>query len=257
MAHERREYIIKNYLINENFGVIVETEISILAAKFETTERIIKNDLKAVNCAIYKQRPRVKIKNLEEYSEAVNMLKLKREKNIPKYVRGKSVRTLIPQSLWIKVRKNVLEENDYCCSVCGFTTENLKQLQVHEEWEIDKENIVIKLVGLSLLCHMCHSSKHIEHTYFRTAEKDKWPEVKQKLEIHFMKVNECTQETLIASQLLAKKENPKILFLNVEDKIYQEQKLLEKAEWSYNIFDEMPLKNEVITSLKKKVNVII
>lgn len=257
VINERRKYIIENYMVNKNFGVIVETEIPLLATKFGATERVIKNDLKAVNCVIYQLKPKGKIKNLEDYKERVQTLKLKQERNLPKYVRGKSVRTLIPQSLWSKVRNNVLEENGHRCSICNFTTDNLKQLQVHEEWEINKENIVIKLAGLSLLCHMCHSSQHIENTYFRTAEKNKWPEVKQKLEIHFMKVNECTQETLIASQFLATRERLRILSPNVEDRLFQEQERLESVEWSYSLFEEMPLRDEVITALQKKVTVLV
>lgn len=242
---------------NENFGVIIETEIPLLSIKFGVAEATIKKDLKALNCEIYKLRSKLKGSKLEGYAEKVKTLKLKQERNIPKYVRGRSVRTLLPQNLWSKVRNIVLESNHHCCVICGYTTDNLPKLQVHEEWEIDKENTIIKLTGLSLLCHMCHSSKHIEHTYFRTADKGESAEVLQKLNIHFMNVNECSQETLFASQYFARKEKLNLLPPGELGKFLEEEKRLEKAEWSYRIFEEMPLRSEVIIALKKKVNVLI
>lgn len=177
---------------------------------------------------------------------------------MPKYVQNKSVRTLIGQTLWGKVRTIVLDQNNKCCSVCGYSSDDLTQLHVHEEWDFDEDNTIIKLTGLSLLCHLCHSMQHIDYTYFRSAEKDKWDEVKQKLDIHFMKVNECSLEILIASKRLAAKEQiqdkmPKARSVETLHEFFEKQKRLQSAKWSYSVFNEMPLREEVIKVLEKKV----
>lgn len=108
---------------------------------------------------------------------------------------------------------------------------------------------------------MCHSMHHLDYTYFRSAEKDKWEEEKEKLDIHFMKVNECSQEILIASKRLASKQQILDKMPNKKtgeslQQFFEKQKQLQNAKWSYSVFVEMPLRNEVMAALQKKVDVI-
>ncbi|WP_062235733.1 hypothetical protein [Fictibacillus sp. FJAT-27399] len=257
MKSERIQYLKENYMSSDSFGVIPETDTPIVASKLEVTETTLKKDLKELNYVIYKRRP-PKIKDLESYMPVLDGLKLKIERRMPKYVQHKSVRTLIGQSLWGKVRTIVLEMNNECCSACVFSPNDLTQLHVHEEWDFDEDNTTIILTGLSLLCHMCHSLHHIDYTYFRSAEKDKWEEEKEKLDIHFMKVNECSQEILIASKRLASKQQildkmPKAKTGESLQQFFEKQKKLQNANWSYSVFNEMPLREKVIRVLEKKV----
>ncbi|UTV31687.1 hypothetical protein [Bacillus altitudinis] len=260
MKQERISFIIENYMSSESFGVISEMDIPLLANELGVTETTVKKDLKELNCVIYKRKP-PKIKDLEVYQPILKGLRLKIERRMPKYVQRKSVRTLIGETLWKKVRNILLTRNNNSCSTCGFTSDELAKLHVHEEWEFDEDSTLIKLTGLSLLCHMCHSMHHTDNTYFRTAKEGKWEEVKEKLDIHFMKVNECNQEILVASKRLASKEQildkmPNAKTVDSLKEFFDKQKQLQNAKWSYSIFNEMPLREDVISALKKKVSVV-
>lgn len=255
MKDELKGFISEHYMANENFGVIVDTETPVAAEQLGITATKFKKELKAMNCLIYKARPKAP-KNPETYEDKVAALKIRKVKRMPKYLQSKSVRQLISPALWTQIRNTTLEQSNYCCSVCDYTTDNLKKLHVHEEWKVDEENLIINLTGLSLLCHMCHALKHWQHTYFRTSKTGEWPEVQRKLNLHFMRVNECSQEVLIAADRLASRTEMKVQFKKEEGfGFFEKQKQLETAEWSYSIFPEIPFREEVIFHLRKKVTV--
>lgn len=256
MKQEREKYIIENYMSSERYGVIHENEIPMLSLKFAVTETTIKKDLRELNCTIFKSKPS-KLKDLVTYKPILEGLKLKFGTRMPKYLHNKSVRSLVGQNLWGKVRSLVSIRNNKCCSICGYTTDTLTRLHVHEEWEVDEDNLIIKLVDLSFICIHCHSLQHWENTYYRTAEKGEWDEVRFKLYLHFMKVNECTQEILIAS-LRNSRGNVMHLVNSIEPsrQYVERMKYLNNAKWSYFIYEGMPLREEVIQSLEKKVNVL-
>lgn len=66
-----------------------------------------------------------------------------------------------------------------------------------------------------------------------------------------MKVNECTQEILLASRMNAKMKNWTAVNRQIE-----EFKKLDDAELSYTIYEDMPpLKDEILKFLRNKVNV--
>ncbi|GAB1810522.1 HNH endonuclease [Priestia megaterium] len=264
MKQVRIELIKNNYMVNDAFGVIDELEISVLASQFDVSETTIKKDLKEIGCIIYRRKP-PKIKELNCYMKELDGLKLKIEKRMPSYVQNKSVRKLIGDTLWGKVREVVLKQNNCCCSACGYTTDDLKGLHVHEEWEIDEDSHVIKLAGLSLLCRTCHSIKHMEYTYFGVVKqkgKSEWEKVIHKLNIHFMKVNQCTQEVLVASKSLSSKRHvldklPKFETSEQLQHHFDKQKQLQKANWSYSLYSDMPLREAVAEALQRKVTVLV
>lgn len=111
MKSERIKFLKENYMSSDSFGVIPETEMPIVALKLKVTETTLKKDLKELNCVIYKRKP-PKIKDLETYIPILEVLKLKIERRMPKYVQRKSVRTLIGDTLWKKVRNIVLEQRN-------------------------------------------------------------------------------------------------------------------------------------------------
>ncbi|WCL55967.1 hypothetical protein PNF30_10560 [Bacillus safensis] len=259
MKQERIKYLKDNYMGNENFGVIHETEIPEVARHLEVSETTIKNYLKELNCAIYKRKP-FKIKDLESYSSELSSLKLGYERRLPKYIQNKSVRTLVGDNLWNKVREIVLERANYCCSTCGYSPDDLKRLHVHERWRTDEDATVIFLNKVTLLCYMCHSLQHMDKAYYIYEEKDQWYKQREKLEMHFMKVNQCTQDVLLACIMLA---SSRTFSKKIEDRLkegeetfLERQIRLQNAKWTYSIYDDIPLRNEIITSLQNKVNVI-
>ncbi|MCY7679884.1 hypothetical protein MH122_13860 [Bacillus pumilus] len=259
MKQERTKYLKDNYMENENFGVIHETEIPEVARHLEVSETTIKNYLKELNCVIYKRKP-FKIKDLERYSSELSSLKLGYARRLPKYIQNKSVRTLVGDNLWRKVRKIVLERNNNSCSTCGYSPDDLDRLHVHEVWSADEDNTVIFLNKVTLFCYMCHSLQHMDKAYYIYEQKDQWYEQREKLEMHFMKVNECTQDVLLACIMLASKRT---LSKKIQDRVkdggetYPERQIrLQNAKWTYSIYDDMPLRNEIIASLQRKVDVI-
>lgn len=260
MDVDRKNYIIEHYMTSATFGVIPENEIPNVAEKFGIKETTLKKDLRTLGCVIYKSKP-TKLKNIEEYKLRVANLKLKIGNRLPSYVQHKSVRKIISQGLWGKVRTEVLKQSQNQCSVCGYTSDVLTRLHVHEEWSIDEENLIINLSGLSLLCIHCHSLQHWENTYFRTSKKEEWNDVRAKLEMHFMKVNECSQDVLLAHKRLStmaelQRIAPPIGSRNRLTEHFDRQEHLNNAKWSYSIYHEMPLRDEIISAMQKKVEVL-
>jgi 5-methylcytosine-specific restriction endonuclease McrA len=249
-----RDIIMNTYMINERYGIIHEEEISSLAENASVTAATAKKHLKILNCEIYKRKPPL-IKDLETYVPVLEQLKLKSERRMSRYVQNRSVREQVGQGLWNKVRTFVLQENNHCCSICGYTTEDLSKLHVHEEWEVDDKKLILHLTSLSLLCMLCHNTQHLENTFMRIHKLHNFEEIKQQLEIHFMKVNECSQEILVASRRLASKQNikdklPPLHSPESLQQYFEKKKKLEKADWLYNVFEAMPLYEEVTRKLR-------
>ncbi|MEV9652462.1 hypothetical protein [Bacillus aerius] len=259
MKQERIRYLKENYVASENFGVIHEIDIPEAARHLGVSEATIKKYLKELNCVIYKRKPS-KIKNLDSYSSELSNLKLGYERRMPKYIQNRSVRTLVGINLWDKVREIVLKHDNYCCSTCGYSPDDSKRLHVHEVWDVNEDNTIIFLTKVTLLCYMCHCLQHMDNAYYRYEKKDQWDKQREKLEMHFMMVNECTQDVLLACKSLEIRQR---LSKKVEGRVQlgketfpERQARLQNANWSYSIYDDMPLRSEIIASLQNKVDVI-
>ncbi|PDZ04052.1 hypothetical protein CON03_20430 [Bacillus cereus] len=262
----RIELINSKHMVNNSFGVIDEVGISSLAAECEVSVVTIKKDLKEMGCIIYK-RKNPKIKDLSEYEAIVEQLSLKIVKRMPRYAQKRSVREGIGKKNWDKVRTVMLEKYYRRCSVCGFKPEDTGMLEVHEQWEYDENKIVLKLVELSLLCTYCHSFQHLEHTAMLRIRRKTWGEDRHKLNIHFMKTNQCTQDVLQASLSLSAKKLQDAMFQehdalmdmqpNEVAEYRKRKKQLETANWFYWIFEDMPLRDEVIVALKNKNKTVV
>ncbi|WP_197226300.1 hypothetical protein [Priestia megaterium] len=106
--------------------------------------------------------------------------------------------------------------------------------------------------------------QHMEYTYFGVSKqkgKNEWEKVVHKLNIHFMKVNQCTQEILVASKSLASRRHvsdklPKFETSEQFQQHFDTQKKLQKADWSYSLYNDMPLREAVMVALQQKVHVI-
>jgi len=94
---------------------------------------------------------------------------------------GHSLYRYLTTKAWTTLRQTVLEKNGSCCAVCEVTN---VQLDCNEQWEYNDETHIVRLVGLEMLCQMCHLVKHMNQ---RGASLDVLAE-------HFMKVNECSRQ---------------------------------------------------------------
>lgn len=163
----------------------------------------------------------------------------------PAPFRGYSVRKSISQSLWTKIRKKTLEENERKCRICGYEPDeqNLKYLDMHEIEKYDEENLICVLEGIDLICRRCHAFHHMGFTFSRTT-----PEQFDELVKHFMNVNSCTEEDF------------KHYFKHVRDEKFQKMPSLaemtrireDKKTVRYCVVGDIPFKEDVIAQLKKK-----
>lgn len=86
---------------SKTFGVIHEMDTPLLATKFYVTEATIKQDLKKLNCVIFKNK-HSKLKDIETFRPTLDKLKLNFGTRLPRYIQNRSVRKLVSQNLWKK-----------------------------------------------------------------------------------------------------------------------------------------------------------
>lgn len=154
----------------------------------------------------------------------------------PPAFHGSTVRQSITQSLWKKVRQEVLGEHNNTCSICGFHTEESRKLHVHEIENYDFENGICELIDLNLICVKCHAFQHMGRT-----ERVSTKEQMEDLILHFIEVNECDRIDYVNHKLEALNEFSKLSKISPGfDKI------------TFKITCDIPYKEEVINQLKKK-----
>jgi hypothetical protein len=90
-------------------------------------------------------------------------LKLKIEL-VPEPLWGRNLRSddALGRKRWRTLRKRVLEERGPACAVCG----NTEGLHLHEQWSYEERprTGVAKLVGLEVVCDLCHRVHHFGQT---------------------------------------------------------------------------------------------
>ena len=260
---ELKEEIKRRYFRN-GFGVIHEREIKKLASEFSVTESIVKKDLKACNCEIYKEKPK-KCNDYSQFEEQINTFILTEEMMKPKYAQYKTVREKVGKKLWDKTREELLKQNSNTCQICSYHTQNPSELHVHEEWMYDEENYVLKLVGVRLICEKCHSCKHIANSVLRT-ENIATVNINEIRDMHMMRVNRCSQDLLIAYRNKKASERYKKcpenwnLYLNMlrlsNNELWKKEidtyDKLCNAEWKIEICCDIPYRQECIDALKNK-----
>ncbi|MEC3756037.1 hypothetical protein P9160_01165 [Bacillus halotolerans] len=172
----------------------------------------------------------------------------------PSIFHGKTVRKTIGQSLWYKIRDQLLKRDTPQCSICGFISESdeTNKIHIHEQEEYDFENIVVKLIGLNLICTNCHAFHHFGFTQIYSSK-----EKMQQLIEHFIKVNGCSiNEFKEYKRSLSFKRLPTNLDLspknNTANKLSLQDMLTGNYTVKFAIVGDIPLKSEVIEKLNKK-----
>jgi hypothetical protein len=188
-------------------------------------------------------------------SNLVPNLKLTIQTRLPKYAQYKSLRAVVPNSLWDKIRKKVYEEANFQCSICGYSEGSL---EAHEVWDFDEEKCLLILTDIKALCYLCHCTKHYHHAVRRSAELAK------KLQQHFIKVNECSIETWKSHLREVKKQESDLYRLLHESSLdgsefvkhlndfQKKEQYLSKQKWLYLIPEHIPYSEEIKQHLKRK-----
>lgn len=168
----------------------------------------------------------------------------------PSLFHKQTVRNAVGGALWGKIRKEVLQNRESTCSICGYQPhiDQTHKLHVHEKEEYDFENKVVKLVDLDLICVNCHAFHHFALTRLK-ASKEKMQELKQ----HFITVNKCTIdefEEYRKSLIFKRRPQGQKKF----NKINREMPLqnISSGKVRYAIIGNIPLKELIIERLKQK-----
>jgi hypothetical protein len=163
-----------------------------------------------------------------------------------------TVRKSVSQTLWKKIRNQVLDDNNKTCCTCGYTPiedSELKELHVHEIEEytdITTGELICTLKGLDLICEKCHSFHHWGRTLGVLSKEQQNDLIK-----HFIFVNQCTFEEFQEHLKTVGKEK-KETFIKFLKETKNLPELRKVRTVRFIIDSEIPYKVEVITQLKKK-----
>jgi 5-methylcytosine-specific restriction endonuclease McrA len=163
----------------------------------------------------------------------------------------KTVRKSISQTLWKKIRVQVLDAENKTCNTCGFVPiieEDVKKLHVHEleEYVITGGNEQLCILkGLNLICEKCHAFHHWGRTV-GVLSKEKIDSLIE----HFLDVNQCTMDDFMTHYREVKegKRTEFLKLLKQPKKVPDMRNLVVK----FTIEGEIPYKQEVIMQLDKK-----
>ncbi|MBZ5751345.1 hypothetical protein [Metabacillus rhizolycopersici] len=162
-----------------------------------------------------------------------------------------TVRKAISQTLWKKIRLQVLDAENKTCCTCGYVPNGegeIKKLHVHEIEEysdIHDDELICTLKGLNLICVKCHSFHH----WGRTVSVLSKDQIDGLIE-HFMMVNQCTKDDFMEHyrEVREDKGNQILEYLQQFKKVPDIKTRIVK----FKIDGEIPYKDEVVAQLKKK-----
>lgn len=75
---------------------------------------------------------------------------------MPESCWGRSLRKRMRPADWRRLRKQVLDDQQHLCAICGATG----RLSCHEVWEYDDASHTQTLVGFRAVCGLCHGVEH-------------------------------------------------------------------------------------------------
>lgn len=180
-----------------------------------------------------------------EKDKIIKNFKLKFEV-LPPYAHGKSVREIIGQSLWQKIRIEVLQKYNNTCQYCESKPEDgqsSRNWHIHEEWVFDEKNFILNLTGLNVVCANCHNSHHIGR-YEQLVRNgiSTW----DNLFDHMAKVNNCSKDMIEYAYLRFKYG----ILISGEVPCNRNKDLL-TANWKYSIPKDIPFYDKVEKKLEQ------
>lgn len=111
---------------------------------------------------------------------------------VPKTCHFSNVRTTIKPKEWDKIRFISYEAAGNRCEICkesGKDQGYKHNVECHEIWEYDDENLIQKLIGLISLCPTCHQVKHIGRAMAIGKDKECFAQL--------AKINKWTPEQIV------------------------------------------------------------
>lgn len=79
---------------------------------------------------------------------------------VPKTCWYSNVRSIVKQSQWVKIRKEVYAKANFLCEICG-EQGTRHPVECHEVWAYDEEILTQRLDHFLSICPLCHEVKHI------------------------------------------------------------------------------------------------
>lgn len=123
-------------------------------------------------------------------SRAESELKLRVEM-VPSQLWGENLRAVLTRTEWNRLRDGTLQKEGLKCSVCGREAES-RDLNCDEVWKYDRKAHVATLVGLRIVCRVCHLVKHLGKAALLAFDgRMEFTD----LVLHFMSVNDCNYAT--------------------------------------------------------------
>ena len=107
-----------------------------------------------------------------------------------------NLRKVLTREEWDKIRKKSYTDTGYKCAICGASG----RLNCHEVWIYNDTKRVQKLEDFTALCDLCH---HVKHMGFAGILAGRGKLNIDKVIEHFLKVNNCEQETFKNHQKIA------------------------------------------------------
>jgi hypothetical protein len=105
---------------------------------------------------------------------------------IPTPCWGRNLRSVLPDSRWTKISRDVREAAGGKCEICGGTN----RIQCDEHWTYDDRRHVQGLVALRAVCQTCHNVMNLGRTSIIARQMaDRYPTLMADVTAHFMKVN--------------------------------------------------------------------
>lgn len=258
------EHAITERYCRNNFGVIHKDDIEKIGTEFHMEEKDVLELLQKCNCEIYTGNV-ITIDDLRPYADEISKFILHTEKRKPRYAQKMTVREKIGQVMWNKVRAEKLKQCNNTCEICGYHTDSVQDLDVHEVWNYDEKKHYLILTSITLICKRCHSCKHVYYNVLSRGNDN--AKIKRSNDIrnmHMMLVNKCSEKTLRAynKQKNNFKKTPenwneyllKLQFLDYDkwEKEMNKYNELCAVKWKFLIDCDMPFKDEIIEKLRKK-----
>jgi hypothetical protein len=111
---------------------------------------------------------------------------------VPTSAWNQNLRSVLPDSAWGKIRKEIIEKSGNKCAICG----SKGRLNCHEVWEYNDKKHIQKLACFLALCNLCHAVKHIGFAGLQKPDSPAFDKVVK----HFMQVNACSRQDFLTHQ---------------------------------------------------------
>lgn len=163
---------------------------------------------------------------------------------IPKTCHFSNVRTTVKPKEWDKIRFISYEKAGNVCEICkgnGKSQGFKHNVECHEIWEYDDENLIQTLIGLIALCPICHQVKHIGRAmamgkekicYAQLAKVNNWTpdQIAEHIEESFLIYNQRSQYVWTLDISLLNEEPYDLKIPTIKKRVFEIKKYKKKRK---------------------------